>query len=138
MIADEALEVRNRGGRPSAEIDLEVVCNSAKIGCTVNEIAAVLGIGRSTMFKYMALDPAIQEAIDAGRDVGCGTLRRFQWHKAEAGSDTMLIWLGKQLLGQKDKSELTGADGGALKFVLYGHKEVESTNEWQAINPPPE
>jgi hypothetical protein len=118
MIADEPLEVRNLGGRPCAEIDLETVRNSAKIGCTVNEIAAVLGVSRSTMFKYMALDPNIQIAIDEGRDMGCGTLRRFQWHKAEAGSDTMLIWLGKQMLGQKDKSEFTGADDGPLRVIV--------------------
>lgn len=122
MIADEPIEVRNSVGRPKADIDLEVVRNSAKIGCTINEIAAVMGISRSTMFKHMSENPDIQVAIDEGRDMGCGTLRRYQWHKAEAGSDTMLIWLGKQMLGQKDKSELTGADDGPVRVqvVLVG------------------
>lgn len=118
MIADEPLTTPNPVGRPRAEIDLDVVRRSAGIGCSVNEIAAVLGIGRSTMLKYMALDADIQAAIDEGRDNGCATLRRFQWHKAEAGSDTMLIWLGKQMLGQKDKSELTGAGDGPLRVIV--------------------
>lgn len=108
MIADEPIS--NPVGRPPAEIDLEVVRNAAGIGCSVNEIASVLGLSRSTIHKYMALNPEVQEAIDEGRDKGCETLRRLQWHKAEVGSDTMLIWLGKQMLGQRDTQQLQNLD----------------------------
>lgn len=38
----------------------------------------------------------------------------MQLKAAEGGNVTMLIWLGKQLLGQKDKSELTGKDDTPL------------------------
>jgi hypothetical protein len=31
------------------------------------------------------------------------SLRRIQWKLAEAGNATMCVWLGKQLLGQRDK-----------------------------------
>jgi hypothetical protein len=34
------------------------------------------------------------------------------------GNPTMLIWLGKQYLDQKDKNELTGKDGGPLTVVF--------------------
>jgi hypothetical protein len=34
-----------------------------------------------------------------------GSLRRKQVERALAGSDTMLIWLGKQRLGQNEKTE---------------------------------
>lgn len=118
MIADEPLDKPNPVGRPPVEIDMEVVRRSAGIGCTINEIAAVLGIARSTMYKYMELDPGIQTAIDEGRDNGCSTLRRFQWQRAEAGSDTMCIWLGKQMLGQKDRSELTGSEDGPIRVLV--------------------
>ena len=33
------------------------------------------------------------------------SLRRMQFEKAQTGNTTMLIWLGKQMLGQKDKIE---------------------------------
>jgi hypothetical protein len=33
------------------------------------------------------------------------SLRRMQWEKAQTGNTTMLIWLGKQMLGQKDRLE---------------------------------
>jgi len=118
VIADEPEEFRNVMGRPKAEIDLEMVRNAAKIGCTLNEIAAVMGISRSTMYKHMGENPDIQIAIDEGRDMGCGTLRRYQWHKAEAGSDTMLIWLGKNMLGQKDKTELSGDAANPVRVLV--------------------
>jgi hypothetical protein len=105
---------KNLGGRPQAEIDLEVVRNAAGIGCTVNEIAAVLGVCRSTLFKYMQINPDVQTAIDEGRDKGCATLRRHQWQRASVGSDTMLIWLGKQMLGQRDTQQVQNLDENGM------------------------
>jgi hypothetical protein len=32
------------------------------------------------------------------------------------GNATMLVWLGKQWLGQNDRHELTGADGGPIQY----------------------
>jgi hypothetical protein len=37
-------------------------------------------------------------------------LRRLQWKGAEAGNPTMLIWLGKQMLGQRDSHGLQQLD----------------------------
>lgn len=44
------------------------------------------------------------------------SLRRKQIQLADDGDRTMLIWLGKQHLGQRDKfdSQITGKDGAAL------------------------
>lgn len=42
----------------------------------------------------------------------------MQWQRAKAGSDTMQIWLGKQLLGQRDKQAVEhGVDEG-LEMIL--------------------
>jgi hypothetical protein len=40
----------------------------------------------------------------------------MQYTAANNGNPTMMIWLGKQYLGQKDKteSEITGKDGAPL------------------------
>lgn len=35
------------------------------------------------------------------------SLRRLQWKKASEGNVAMLIWLGKQILGQKERVEET-------------------------------
>lgn len=44
-------------------------------------------------------------------------LRQWQWRTAEQGNPTMLIWLGKQYLEQRDKAshELSGPDGKPIE-----------------------
>jgi len=42
-------------------------------------------------------------------------LARLQWRAAAAGNATMLMWLGKQILGQSgDPAELAGRDGAPV------------------------
>src|SRR5271154_1862075 len=96
---------KHPGGRPPKEIDLTVVERAAGIGCTVEEIAAVCGVAKSTFYEHMERDDTIEMAIDRGKQTGRATLRRMQWKGANDGNPTMLIWLGKQMLGQKDKIE---------------------------------
>ena len=69
----------------------------ASIHCTVDEVAAVLGVSRDT------IDRRFRDRIDAGKAKGRASLRREQWKAAEGGNPAMLIWLGKQYLGQVDK-----------------------------------
>jgi hypothetical protein len=49
-------------------------------------------------------------------------LRAAQFRLALDGNTAMLIWLGKQYLGQTDKHETknehTGKDGAAISFTL--------------------
>jgi hypothetical protein len=97
-------------GRPPVEINLEIVERAASIGCTREEIAAMCGTTRQTLYNHMQTDPEIQAAIDRGMDRGKATLRRMQWKGAEDGNATVLIWLGKQMLGQRDDRGLQNLD----------------------------
>jgi hypothetical protein len=63
-------------------------------------------------------DPELQEVIDRGRAVGRATLRRMQWQAAENGNPTMLIWLGKQMLDQKDKVENSGTMDTNTRLIV--------------------
>lgn len=112
----EAARREQGGGRPRAIIDLATVRNAALIGATADEIAVILGISRASFYARMAEEPAIADAMEDGRATGKTTLRRAQWRAAvgQPGSDrvraipgnvTMQIWLGKQMLGQRDKVE---------------------------------
>ena len=109
-------------GAPRKEIDLIAVERAAGIGCQNDEIAAILGISKQTLYTHIGHTPAVQEAIDRGRAKGRGTLRRLQWQRAQGGSDTMCIWLGKQMLGQRDRHELGGEDGGpiVMRMIVTG------------------
>jgi hypothetical protein len=80
-------------------------------------MATAIGMDRSNFYNKVKAEPELAEAIERGREVGRTRLRRLQWQGAEKGNATMLIWLGKQLLGQRDYAAMavTGADGGAVK-----------------------
>jgi hypothetical protein len=101
-------------GAPRLVIDWDVMRRAASIGCTCEETAALLGISRAAFFTHLREDEGLQEAYDEAASQGQATLRRLQWQRANNGSDTMLIWLGKNLLGQTDRQALTGGDGGPI------------------------
>lgn len=85
--------------RPKLNIDPEIVLQLSKLQCTYREMAEFLGCDEKTLRNRFSAE------IDKGRESGKISLRRMQWRSAEAGSHTMLIWLGKQYLGQTDKVE---------------------------------
>ena len=88
-------------GRPPVEIDERLVVSLARIGCTWDEIAAVTGISRATLARRC------KKIIQDGHEEMRTSLRRWQYLKAKDGNVAMLIWLGKQYLGQKDKIDET-------------------------------
>ena len=83
--------------RPLAKIDPKQVENLAAIGCTTPEIAAVLECSEDTLERRFA------GPLKKGRLKLKTSLRRMQYQAAAAGSIPMLIWLGKNLLGQADQ-----------------------------------
>lgn len=108
------------GGAPVKVINVEVMRRAATIGCTNEEICALLGIAPATFYNHLNADPDLQAAIDEARGQGRGTLRRLQWQRASGGDSTMLIWLGKQMLKQRDKMAHTDEDGNAVAVeVVY-------------------
>ena len=66
----------------------------------------------------MDAQPEIREAIDRGRNLGKVRLRLLQWRSAMAGNVTMLIWLGRQLLGQRDRPETEHGASKTLEELL--------------------
>src|ERR1017187_8036608 len=96
-------------GHPKEKIDPEHIKALAGAGCTVEEIAEFLGVNKKT------LERRFLKAMDSGRLRRNVSLRRKQVELALRGDKTMLVWLGKQFLGQSDKTQLTGKDDGPLK-----------------------
>lgn len=102
-------------GRPLKKIDPELVGKLAAIGCTHPEIAAICGCSQDTIERRFA------DIIEKGKQEGKSSLRRLQWKSAQDGNIAMQIWLGKQLLGQREpRYELSGPNGGEIvvKFAL--------------------
>jgi len=77
-------------------------------GCKGTEVAAVLGISRDTLYRACQrehkVDFADYKALK--RASGDRLLRVKQFEIAMTGDKTMLVWLGKQRLGQSEKNEI--------------------------------
>ncbi len=79
------------------------------------EMANWFDVCLSTIEKYMTeKDPDnVSEFLRVYKKASAQSktsLRRIQMTKALEGDNTLLIWLGKQLLDQKDKSDFTSND----------------------------
>jgi len=71
--------------------------------CTNEEIANVLGCHVDTIYdKLKDKRSEFSKAYQRGKAEGKLSLRRMQLKSAMNGNVPMLIWLGKNLLGQRD------------------------------------
>jgi predicted XRE-type DNA-binding protein len=95
-------------GRPRKELNAEQVHKLARLGCTQEEIADILGCSQATISERFSI-----ECSHARAELKM-SLRRAQVHRATKDrSDTMLIHLGKVYLGQG-----TTIDSDALRDLL--------------------
>lgn len=102
LIANEARFQPRCNDKP---VDLEEIKALAQIGCTLEDMAAVLRCSTNWITLQMDNNPAFALAMEEGRASMKMSLRRRQLEIALKGSVPMLIWLGKQVLGQSDKQE---------------------------------
>ena len=88
-------------GRPRKQINPRLVEKLARIGCNVDEISIILECSKDTLQRRFAAE------MLKGKENLKMRLRRKQVLVALRGNVAMLIWLGKQYLGQSDKQEVT-------------------------------
>lgn len=109
--------------KPRREIDLVALEKLGTFWCTLDEVAAFFDVGTSTIderltesitYDFDGKQLTFREIFEYGKGKGLASLRRTQMEKALTGNPTMLIWLGKQLLGQRDNLELTGHNAGPI------------------------
>ena len=79
---------------------IDIVFKLASIGCTKDEIIKVLPYG-SVAFHY----DEYKEAFERGTSARKMSLRHKQYQVALRGNVAMLIWLGKQDLDQRDRTD---------------------------------
>jgi len=110
-------------GRPKGTTKLQPTEETLKslrglgqIQCTTKEGCAFFAVSEPTFLKFLADNPVAREAFEEGKGKGCISLRRHQWRMAENNA-TMAIWLGKNHLGQSDKTELSGPEGGPVQVA---------------------
>lgn len=96
---------KQKTGRPEAVIDERQFTAMCQLQCTESEICSVLGVTEKTLAKWCESTYGMRfsQIFKIKREGGKVSLRRMQWKNAEGGNTSMLIWLGKQYLGQRDK-----------------------------------
>jgi len=99
--------------RPKIQIDPIEVEKLAAMGCTTKEIASFFDCSVDTIDRRFA------ESLLKGKEKGKIKLRRLQWQAAEKGNVAMLIFLGKQYLGQRDSFAEFDDQGREVKQSVY-------------------
>ena len=112
---DKTLTITGRkrkanSGRPRVmwdEAQWRQIDGMCAIQCTEGEIAGVMNVSTDTLERMVKDEWGINfaEYYKQKSDKGKMSLRRLQWKSAEAGNVAMQIFLGKQMLGQKEKAE---------------------------------
>ena len=86
-------------GRDKTIVPAEEVYKLAQIGCKDSEIADWFGVNGETLrYNFKA-------ELTKGREHLKQSLRRAQLDVALGGNATMLIWLGKNILGQSESPQ---------------------------------
>lgn len=104
-------------GRPLADINEDEVGKLALQGAKNAEIAAYFGVDKQTIANRFST------ILTKKRSVLRMNLRKAQIDKGFLGDTTMLIWLGKVLLGQTEKIEQHSS--GVIE------REIRYVNDWR-------
>jgi hypothetical protein len=110
---------KNPNGRPPAKIDWEKVEELTIAGCLGSEIAGFFAMHPNTFYDHVEKKHGIKfsEFRQQFHSKGDAYLRASQFKKALKGDNSMLIWLGKNRLGQKEKSQ-SEADEELIRKVI--------------------
>ena len=112
--------------KPAQEkIDKDQFEQMCGIQCTEEEIASLFSVSVDTLERWCrnTYERGFAEVFREKRQRGKASLRRRQWMKAQDGDTTMLIFLGKQYLGQADRisqsiTAVTGETREALAEIM--------------------
>jgi hypothetical protein len=118
-------------GRPKVEINWNKVNKALEAGANGVQVAAMLGIHFNTLSKRCKDDNKCDfcDYLTQKRESGNQKLLTVQFDTALEGDRSMMIWLGKQRLGQKDKHDIdhtsNGKDMGVAPITWVDGKDKE-------------
>lgn len=123
--------------RPKLEIDWAEVDKMLAAHCTGSEIAAHFGMHPDTLYKRCEQEFRVTFTAysQEKKSHGKALLRLKQYSEAMKGDRGMLIWLGKNLLKQSDKQDVSHSGSSQVMVVNYSDnpqpkwKEKEQDDE---------
>lgn len=101
------MSIKLKAGRPQIALDWEEFDKLCGLQCTLREIACWFKCSEDTIENHVKRRHKMDfsDYFEQKRGTGKIALRRKQYDIAMNGNVTMLIWLGKQYLGQAEKLE---------------------------------
>ena len=122
----------NKNGRPKIDFDAKEVEKLGSIGATIEEMAGWFDVTTRTIERRLADEEGeFCRVYKRGRSRVKMSLRRKQIDLANDGNPTMLIWLGKQLLEQRDNRDSMNINleskGGVLLVPM-----TQDLDEWES------
>ena len=118
-------------GRPKAVINWKMVDEYLRSQCDGAHIANILGIHPNTL--YLACEEKFNvnfsEYSQQKKGEGKELLRARQFKAAMEGDKTMLVWLGKQYLGQREKTDSNINVQDKAPVISFGEDDDEPEQE---------
>ena len=110
---------RSGAGRKPVKIDLVELEKLCVLHSTDEDLAYYFGVSSRTI-ENRKKQSEFAQAMARGKAKGRLSVRRAQMKLLDSGNVVMAIWLGKQLLGQRDTRpiELSGPTGNPLQISL--------------------
>lgn len=105
--------------RPVKPIDWALVDELLLAGCNGAEIAPHFDMHPTTFYDRVLLEKGMifTDYSTEKRFKGDSLLRHVQYKKAVKGDNTLLIWLGKNRLNQRESSEVNVSPETAKTFI---------------------
>lgn len=111
---------------PEIVLDVDEIRELASEANTLEDISDLLGVSRKVIENH----PEYKRAYELGQSDMRASLRHWQFQAAKSGNVTMLIWLGKIYLGQKEETQTTikldREDDELTKSLIGLAKEMDS------------
>ena len=116
--------------RPKTEIDWGKVDKYLQAQCDGSGIAGLLGIHPNTLYRLCEEKYKMSFSAYSAQKRGEGKelLRAKQSQLAMEGDKTMLVWLGKQYLEQKEKADSNVTIQERPPIIVFGDSEEEESD----------
>ena len=116
--------------RPPIEIDWKKVDQYLQAQCNGTGIAGILGIHPTTLYMKCEEQHKMSFSEYSAQKKGEGKelLRSRQFAEAMKGDKTMLVWLGKQYLEQRDKSQFEHSVNEPPKLEISVNSKEDADN----------
>lgn len=107
--------------RPKVIIDWKIADRLLEAGSQGSEVAAYFGIHPDTFYKRVEIEKGVCLSVymQEKRSKGKSLLREEQHKVALKGNPTMLIWLGKQRLDQREPEPLIKQPENQIPFNAW-------------------